>query len=414
MKLVKQESGLSSLMGKDTYHDLKLQDDIARIHILYEEHGYIRENIPPPIIETKSTKVSRTFPFIKPAFPFGIPMPLFAKKTQDRVYITIKIEENSQYHVGTVNVTGNTMFTADQIKSVIGQPPGSVFNMTALRKSFENLTKLYGSRGYINFTAVPAQDRWTMSKKLVNLTINVEEDRQFIVNRITFTGNTTTRDKVIRREVMVDEGQVFNSQLWDLSLLRLNQLGFFEQIAAADANVKPHSDDSKVDIDLKVKEKGKNVVGFNGGVSGIGGSFLGLSYATNNFLGLGENLSVEMQGGTRQSIYQVSFTEPYLKDRPISTGFSAFSTRLSYDQARNVYGVNPSAVPAGLGLQNLLNFNQNHRGFSLTISNPVKVFHRVGIVLSARRFEYECRQSGHAVILFRDCGAAAGGFHDHQ
>src|SRR6185295_16572230 len=151
-------------------------------------------------------------------------------------------------------------------------------------------------------------------KKLVNLSINIDEDKQFTVNRITFSGNVTTRDKVIRREVLLEEGQVFNSSLLDLSLLRLNQLGYFEEIKTADADVKTNPSASVVDIDVKVKEKGRNSIGFTGGVSGIGGSFLGLNYETNNFLGLGESLSLSLQGGTRQSQYLMSFTEPYVAD----------------------------------------------------------------------------------------------------
>src|SRR5262249_19069704 len=145
----------------------------------------------------------------------------------------------------------------------------------------------------------------------------IDEDRQFTVHRIAFAGNTTTRDKVIRREILVEEGQVFNASLWDLSLLRLNQLGYFEEIKNEDAEIKPNPTDSNLDINLKLKEKGRNSIGFSGGVSGIGGSFLGLNYETNNFLGLGESLGITLQGGTRQSQYMLSFTEPYLYDRPV-------------------------------------------------------------------------------------------------
>jgi outer membrane protein insertion porin family len=377
MKLVKEQSGLSALMGKDTYHDLKLADDITRISMLYGEHGYVRVVIDDPVVEVKKTSFSRTLPFLKPPFPFGVPLP-FARKAADRYYITIKIEENDQYRIGDVKVTGNKLFTGDQIKAVLGLVQGNIFNEVALRKSFENLKKVYDTRGYINFTAVPLQD-FDPSKKMVNLTVNIEEDRQFRVNRIAFNGNTTTRDKVLRREVMIDEQQVYNSQLWDLSILRLNQLGFFEEIKNEDAEIKPHPADDQVDINLKVKEKGRNTIGLNGGVSGIGGSFLGLNYTTNNFLGLGENVSLNLQGGTRQSIYDLSFTEPYLLNRPQSLGFSIYNSSFRYDQARQLYGVSASNLPQGLGLQNLLNFEQKHTGFNLSTSYPLKLFHRLGI-----------------------------------
>jgi outer membrane protein insertion porin family len=377
MKLIKESSMMTVFNSKDTYFDLKLQDDITRIRMLYAEHGYVRANILDPIVETKPHDIMRTLPFVKAPFPFGIPVPLW-KKTVDRYFITINIEENEQYRVGEVKVTGNKQFNEVLIRAILGLVPGEVFNEERLRKSFDNLKKIYGGQGYINFTAVPLQD-FDEGKKIVNLTINIDEDRQFYVNRIAFAGNTTTRDKVIRREIMVQEGQIFNSNVWDMSLQRLNQLGYFEEIKTEDAEVKPNPTEPNVDISLKVKEKGKNSIGFNGGVSGIGGSFMGLSYETNNFLGFGETLAVTLQGGTRQSQYQFSFTEPYLMDRPLTTGFSVFKTSFTYDQARELFGLDPSKLPAGLGLENRLNFEQKGAGFNLFGSYPFKIWNRFGL-----------------------------------
>jgi outer membrane protein insertion porin family len=377
MKLIKESSMMTVFNSKDTYFDLKLQDDITRIRMLYAEHGYVRANILDPIVETKPHDIMRTLPFVKAPFPFGIPVPLW-KKTVDRYFITINIEENEQYRVGEVKVTGNKQFNEVLIRAILGLVPGEVFNEERLRKSFDNLKKIYGGQGYINFTAVPLQD-FDEGKKIVNLTINIDEDRQFYVNRIAFAGNTTTRDKVIRREIMVQEGQIFNSNVWDMSLQRLNQLGYFEEIKTEDAEVKPNPTEPNVDISLKVKEKGKNSIGFNGGVSGIGGSFMGLSYETNNFLGFGETLAVTLQGGTRQSQYQFSFTEPYLMDRPLTTGFSVFKTSFTYDQARELFGLDPSKLPAGLGLENRLNFEQKGAGFNVFGSYPFKIWNRFGL-----------------------------------
>jgi outer membrane protein insertion porin family len=377
MKLIKETSPITVFNSKDTYFDLKLADDLTRIRMLYAEHGYVRANVLDPIVETKPHQVMRTLPFIRAPFPFGIPLPFWKKKV-DRYFITINIEENDQYRVGEVKVTGNKRFNELVIRAILGLVPGEIFNEERLRKSFDNLKKLYGSQGYINFTAVPLQD-FDEAKKIVNLTINVDEDRQFFVNRIAFSGNTTTRDKVIRREIMVEEGQVFNSSVWDMSLQRLNQLGYFEEIKTEDAEVKPNTTEPQVDINLKVKEKGRNSIGFNGGVSGIGGSFLGLSYETNNFLGFGETLAVTLQGGTRQSQYQFSFTEPYLFDRPLTTGFTVFKTSFRYDQARELFGIDPSKLPSGLGFENRLNFEQKGSGFNVFGSYPFRIWNRFGL-----------------------------------
>ena len=143
------------------------------------------------------------------------------------------------------------------------------------------------------FDIIPNTDK-------IDLTLTADEGKQFFVRRIDFSGNVTTRDKVIRREILLDEGDIFNNRLWELSILRLNQLGYFEQLKAEEAaDIKRNTQTNTVDITLKVKERGKNSIGLNGGVSGIAGSFVGLNYATNNFLGLGETLSINSQFGTR-------------------------------------------------------------------------------------------------------------------
>ena len=376
MKLEKETGPITVFTSKDTYYDLKLADDITRIRLFYADHGYIRSNVLDPIVEVKPKMVYRTLPLIKPPFPFGVPLPWWKKKV-NRYYITLKIEENDQYKIGEVKVSGNKELNEAIIRLILGLVPGQVMNESAIKKGFDNLKKLYGTRGYVNFTAVPLYD-YDEEKKLVNLTINVDEDRQFTVNRIMFSGNTTTRDKVIRREVLVDEGQIFNSQNWDFSLLRLNQLGYFEEIKNEDAEVKPSASEPTVDINLKVKEKSRNSIGFSGGVSGIGGSFLGLNYTTNNFLGLGESLALVLQGGTRQSQYQLNFTEPYLYDRPITLGMSIYNTSYRYDQARQLFGAGGANLPQGLGLQNALNFEQKHTGFSISTGYPLRVFQRIG------------------------------------
>ena len=136
-----------------------------------------------------------------------------------------------------------------------------------------------------------------------------------------FSGNTTTRDKVIRRELLLDEGDMFNSRLWEVSILRLNQLGFFEALKPEEADIRPNNRTGQVDINLNVKERGKNTIGLTGGTSGIAGSFIGMNYSTNNFMGLGETLTFGVELGNRQRNILFGFTEPYAFDRPAADGF---------------------------------------------------------------------------------------------
>ncbi len=128
---------------------------------------------------------------------------------------------------------------------------------------------------------------------------------------------------------------MFNTRLWEVSILRLNQLGYFEPLKEEDAaDIKRDTKTNTVDITLKVKERGKNSIGLNGGVSGIAGSFVGFNYSTNNFLGLGETLSLERAARHRMPACSFGFTEPYLFDRPIQAGFTVYLQRFNFDQAR--------------------------------------------------------------------------------
>ena len=211
------------------------------------------------------------------------------------------MEEGRQYHLNKISFSGVKLFrTPDTLmKPLFGMAQGDVFATAKLRKGFENLRKLYGEFGYIDAVTEPSFDIIPNSDK-IDLTLTAEEGKQFFVRRIDFAGNTTTRDKVIRREILLDEGDIFNSRLWELSLLRLNQLGYFEVLKEGEAaDIKRNTQSSTVDITLKVKERGKNSIGLTGGISGIAGSFVGLNYSTNNFLGLGETLSLGSQLGTR-------------------------------------------------------------------------------------------------------------------
>src|SRR5438445_12184210 len=247
------------------------------------------------------------------------------------------------------------------MKPLFQMSEGDIFSTAKLRKGFENLRKLYGEFGYIDAVTEPTFDIIPNANK-IDLTLTAEEGKQFFVRRIDFAGNTTTRDKVIRREILLDEGDIYNSRLWELSVLRLNQLGYFEVLKAEEAaTIQRNTQSNTVDITLKVKERGKNSIGLNGGVSGIAGSFVGFNYSTNNFLGLGETLSLESQLGTRLRDVSLGFTEPYFLDKPIQVGFVIYMRRFNFDQAREasiLSGQNLIPLYQSLGTQNQLNYGQ--------------------------------------------------------
>src|SRR5207248_4265591 len=244
-----------------TYDATKLQEDAERVRYAYQTKGYYKA-----VVEDPKTQIRDTGGGFR-IWPFG--------GSGKRVDLTIPVEEGDRYHLGSITFSGQKAIT--NVKALRAQFPikdGDVFDVESIRKGLDNLRKAYGELGYINFTPVP-DTKPDDAKKIITLNIDIDEGKPFYVRRIEFAGNTTTRDKVIRREIALEEGQVYNSRLWEFSLLRLNQLGYFEQLKPDDPNTTDKKLDEKegsVDLALKVHEKGKNSIGLNGGVSGLEGA----------------------------------------------------------------------------------------------------------------------------------------------
>jgi len=166
----------------------------------------------------------------------------------------------------------------------------------------------------------------------------MDEDKKYYVGKIVFTGNTTTRDKVIRREVFLNEGDLFNTEALKLSIRRINQLGYFKPMEGVPELGPSSIGEDRIDVTFKVEEQNRNQFTFGGGVSGLEGTFINASFSTANFLGLGETFQISAQSGRRTKNYQIAITEPYLFDRPITAGFDIFKRKLVYETFTNVVG----------------------------------------------------------------------------
>ena len=357
-----------------TYDATKLEEDMERVRQFYMNHGYFTAHASDHKVSIRDTGgKGLSIPLIKPNKP--------GKKAD----ITVTMEEGRMYRLGKINFVGVKLFRTPEtlMRPLFGMAEGDVFSTEKLQKGLKNVSKLYGSFGYIDAVAEPDFDPHEADGK-IDLTLNVDEGKQFFVRRIDFSGNNTTRDKVIRREIMIDEGDIYNTRLWELSILRLNQLGYFEALKAEEAaSITRDTKNNTVDITLKVKERGKNSITLNGGVSEIAGTFIGAGYSTNNFLGLGETLSLNGSIGTRTKSVTFGFTEPYLFDRPLNAGFTVYYQHFNYDQAREISilsGQNLIPLYNALGSQNLLNYTTNGYGFTVFTSYPLRrSFARVGL-----------------------------------
>jgi outer membrane protein insertion porin family len=367
-----------NVMSKTYDHDKLIEDQEVGIRGLYQDNGYMKVSLPDPILENVDTEGWR----------YGIP---FAGRSSGKaVNITIPIEEGEKYYMGTLKIVSSDPDKAlslkvEALKSAFPLKKGDVFSAAKIRKAMKDYESIYGQFGFIDFVPEPQMDMDDQAKR-IDLTMKFDEGKQYYVRRIDFSGNTTTRDKVIRRELLIDEGGLFDKHRWEISILRLNQLDYFDKLDADKAaEIKRNSKEGTVDILLKLKEKGKQSIGLQGGVSGLAGGFIGLTYQTNNFLGLGETLTLSAQVGQYQRNLMFGFTEPYLFDRPISSGFTIFSSLYKFDQAQQAAAVTGQAV--SINPQYIQNYNQNSTGFTVFASYPMKkyAFTRLGVTYGLTR-----------------------------
>jgi outer membrane protein insertion porin family len=358
-----------------TYDATKLDEDTERVRMEYQNRGYFHVIVNDPKTEIRDTGHK------------GPHIPVLQSGPGKAVDITMPIEEGDKYRLGKITFKGNAhLQNSAALRTLFPIKDGDVFSREKIAKGLENLRKAYGEYGYINYTAIP-NTTFDEDKKLVNVELEIDEGKQFYVRRIEFVGNTTTRDKVIRRELALEEGGIYNSRLWELSLLRLNQLSYFDQLKPDDPNVTEKKLDEKdgyVDLTLHVHEKGKNSIGLNGGVSGLEGAFVGLNYATNNFLGRGETLQIQLSLGNLARSAMFGYTQPYMFDRPLQFGFTVYGNKYNFNQARQLTVLTGQQVNLSAAIQqNLQNYSQQSEGFTTTFSYALhRSFKRIGITYS--------------------------------
>jgi outer membrane protein insertion porin family len=330
LQLVRDTGLISSFKGQDILDLRKLQYDLRKnVQSYMFSKGYFQARIGEPQVVGLGYK--RTgFPILN-----NFPIPVLTSK-DDTLKIIVPVTEGKVYRVGELKVEGNSIFSEQQILSYVGLKKGEIADGKRLQDAvYEDLKKVYGSQGFVlynaefdpNFKDNPAN----ANEGIVDIVITIDEGKPFRLRRLEFSGNTFTRDKILRREVLINEGDIYNQIALETSVIRLNQSGYFDPIDK-DQDVEIRTDEEQGDVDLvvKVKEKGRQQISLNGGISGIGGSFFGLEYSTNNLLGRGETVSFQFGLGNRQQSLQLTFQEPYFKDRPISVGFSLFATRYKF------------------------------------------------------------------------------------
>src|SRR6185503_17548263 len=379
MKYVKEAGLFSRIRGQDILHREKLEYDLHRVDNYMRSKGYLQARHGEPRIEGLGPR--------RTGFPI-LPLP-FLSSVDDTLRITVPIIDGKLYRLGDMKIEGNSIFSEQVIKGVIGLQKGGIANGEAISKAlYENLKKAYGAQGFIQYTAevTPTfkDNPQNPNEGVADFLVTIDEGKQFTLRRLEFTGNTFTRDNVLRREVLINEGDIYNQNSFEYSIVRLNQLGYFNPIDKdKDADYRTNEEEGLVDVTVKVSEKGRQQISFNGGLSGIGGSFFGLEYSTNNLFGRGEVLSLNLAAGNRQRSFQFSFTEPYIRNRPITAGFSVFAYSQKFFGEGTFLSTN-TAANQGLfgGALDFLNtsdanlFTRNSLGASVFASAPLSEFYK--------------------------------------
>jgi outer membrane protein insertion porin family len=332
MKENKQQWFLSFMTGRGTYQEGKFDEDAERVTEFYRDHGYVKAALGQPdlkFIEDSSDKKTRF------------------------VELRIPVTEGKRYKVGDFNFAGNTVVKTEALRPLFKINAGDYYNQKRIRQGFQKSQELYGAGGYFEFTGYPdmkfrdepnpaepqtpaalaAEPVPAEGPAIADITMQIQEGKQYFVNRITFVGNNTTRDNVIRREMRLYENGVFNTEALKYSIRRLNQLGYFKALEGPGKDVtfeKTPNVEGKVDVRLKLEEQNRNQLTFGAGVSQFEGFFGQLSFQTANFLGRGESLTLSLQSGSRAQNYTAAFTEPFLFDRNITGGVNVFRQDVRY------------------------------------------------------------------------------------
>ena len=326
MKGTKERWWLSFISGRGTYQPTKFEEDAERIEGHYRNKGYIFAEV-------------------------GQPEVTYLERSSDGkiqgVELRIHVSEGERYRVGDVTFDGNTVLTAEGLELVFKLKRGEFYNEEEVRDGILQAGEVYGRYGYYEYSAYPdlqpreeaadgteADAGATSARRdadpIVDVTMRFQEGTQYFVNRITFVGNLSTHDGVIRREMSLVENGVFDSEALKTTVRRLNQLGYFEPLDEDALQVEQAEQENQKNVTLTLTERNTNSVSFGAGVSQFDGLFGTVSFQTTNFIGRGEALTVMAQSGSRTKNYQLSFTEPFLFGRPVSAGFSVYRRDIQY------------------------------------------------------------------------------------
>ncbi|MDT8440418.1 MAG: outer membrane protein assembly factor BamA [Desulfuromonadales bacterium] len=306
---IREKWMLSWLTGRGNYDELLLEQDLERIADLYYNVGHVRVKVRKPVISLIDGS--------------------------KHMLLLINIEEGPQFKIGKIEAQGDLLQEKQSLVDLSRLQSGDVFSRDELRQAVGRVSDLYADRGYAYVNVAPLT-RVNEEERTIDVMLDIEQGPQVSVERINITGNTKTRDKVIRREIKLIEGELYNASAMKRSKGRINNLGYFE---AVDITTSEGSAPEWVDINVNVKERPTGTFSIGAGFSSVEG-FVGQGSMTQeNFLGRGLKMNLAASLGGESTTYQVGLTDPYFLDTRWVLGFELYKTEREWtDFSRKVTG----------------------------------------------------------------------------
>jgi outer membrane protein insertion porin family len=327
MKENRPHSLFNWIAGKDVYKQNKVGEDVDTIKKKFQELGFMEASVGQP----------RTEEFVRRSVVF---------KKQKMMRLVFPVSPGYLYRTGEIKLEGSKALNLTNLRHLVRLKTGEIYSTKDREKSITDMGEAFRDGGYVYAQIIPVENL-DPKNKIVNVTFNINEGEVAYLNRLEFRGNIYTKDKVIRREMVMREGDRFSFSLFKNSILRIKQLGLVD--LEKDPEIKPDPNDpAKMDVQVNVKEMQRNNVQFTAGYSGYEGTFVAFSYSTVNFLGAGETLELSIQQGKLVKNYSFGFTEPYLFDKPITAGFNIYDRKTDYS-TYGLYKQNTQGVDLTLG-----------------------------------------------------------------
>ncbi len=313
----KTTNWLSWYKRDDQYAKEKIQGDLEKLRAFYLDRGYVD-------FEVESTQVT-----ISP--------------DRRNIYITANVTEGEVYKIRDTKLTGTFIIGQDALEPLIFTQKGDIFSRKRLEQTSEAIKGVLANVGYAFAEVSPVPDIDKV-KREVGLTFFVNPGKRVYVRRVTFTGNSKTQDEVLRREMRQFEGGWFSQAAVDRSKVRLQRLGYFEDVKVETPKVA--GTDDQVDIEISVKERQVGNFQFGFGYAAAQGLITNISLQQENFLGKGNRVGFAVSNSVFSSSFTISYFNPYWTDEGVSRGFNLNFRESNYGQRDNLANYQSNTIDA--------------------------------------------------------------------